>query len=60
MKSVYLKIEETDFKKLVEGQVVVKDKDGVQVNILLSDIGFDRIFIAVDKAYEKYRKTAQV
>jgi hypothetical protein len=42
-----------DFKKLVAGKIVTKRaQDGIDVQIILSDIGFDQMFGAIADAVE--------
>ena len=43
-----ISLNEEDFKKLVRGKVVAKGL----VNIALSDIGFDRMEVAIQKGRE--------
>ena len=50
--AIRIALNEDDFRQLVAGNIVttLTERDGDLVEIILSDIGFDRIYAAVDTA----------
>ena len=50
---VRVALSEADFRKLVRGETVIKETiTGKVVELILSDIGWGRIYNAVDTAYQ--------
>lgn len=48
---IYLALSEDDFRKLVAGQIAgLRTTDGQAVNVILSDIGRDRMLAAINDA----------
>ena len=54
--TAYVRLDEPHFRKLVAGEhVTVLTGDGREVEIILADIGWGRIFAAVEAAKEANR-----
>jgi hypothetical protein len=58
MSSVKVKLFEGEFQKLVQGEVVkvAALRDGQEVEIILADIGMDRVQYAVQRAVDDFRR----
>lgn len=53
--TIHIALGETEFLTLVSGGTFVTVHGGHEVRIILSDIGFDRMLVAIDKAIMNQR-----
>lgn len=53
MKKAYCKLEGEHFARLVKGEEVIINANGVDVHLILSDIGFMEILKIVDNVIEE-------
>ncbi len=54
-KPIHIALTEDDFAGLVRGEIVTTIGNGQIVKIVLSDIGFDRMLVAIDNAVMEQR-----
>lgn len=54
-KPIHIGLSEDDFAGLIRGEIITTIGNGQVVKIILSDIGFDRMLVAIDKAIMNQR-----
>lgn len=53
-----IRLNEKDFETLISGDVVINDQDGIKIELILSDIGYDFMLDFINKKrYELLAKT---
>jgi len=57
IKPLHLKIDESDFRELVRGHTIsVRTVEGKKVNVILADMGWDRLMMAIQDAMRQHIK----